>query len=176
MKALERLNKSLQKQGFESQNRPLENIVDFINRSIGCQLTTEQSLKQWIQSLEQYDTLFPANPSRDELHSLDIIDQVMAFIDNHFMSNIGIGQIAEQLNITPNYLSTLFHRKTGINFMAYLKKIRMLKAKELLADPTAQVHQVAQQVGYFSTRHFAKLFLEHYGCLPSEYRDRFKTR
>jgi len=176
MKTLERLKKSLRKESLKAQNHQLENLVDFINRSMGCQLASNQSPEQWVQMLEQYDVLFPANLPKDELQNMDIVDQVIAFMDEHFMSNIGIGQIAEQLNITPNYLSTLFHRKTGINFMSYLKKIRMLKAKELLTDPNIQVHQVAQQVGYFSTRHFARLFTEHYGCLPSEYRDRYKSQ
>ena len=176
IKALERLKKSLPKENPKAQNRQMENVVDFINRSIGCQLAADRAPKQWGEALEQYDVLPPANLPKDELQNTNIVDQVMAFIDEQFMSNIGIGQIAEQLNITPNYLSTLFHRKTGINFMAYLKKIRMLKAKELLEDPTIQIHQVAKQVGYFSTRHFARLFAEHYGCLPSEYRDRYKSQ
>jgi len=175
IKVLERLKKSFQKENFKVKDRQMENVVDFINRSIGCELTAGQSPKQWMQILEQYDVLFPANLPKDELQNTDIVDQMINFMNEHFMSNIGIGQIAEQLKITPNYLSTLFHRKTGINFMAYLKKIRMLKAKELLNDPTIQVHQVAKQVGYFSTRHFARLFAEHYGCLPSEYRDRSKA-
>ncbi|HLO31742.1 MAG TPA: helix-turn-helix transcriptional regulator, partial [Anaerolineales bacterium] len=175
IKALERLKKFLQKESFTTQPNQMENVIDFINRSIGCQLKADQGPRQWLQALEQYDLLFPANLPKDELQNTDIVDQVIAFVDEHYMSNIGIGQIAEHLKITPNYLSTLFHRKTGINFMAYLKKIRMLKAKELLADPNIQVHQVAQQVGYFSTRHFARLFAEHYGCLPSEYRDKYKT-
>ncbi len=176
IQALERLKKSLQKESFKPQDRQMENMVDFINRSVGCQLAADQSPKQWVKMLEQYDVLFPASLSKDEMQNTDIVDQVIAFVDEHFMSNIGIGQIAEQLKITPNYLSTLFHRKTGINFMAYLKKVRMLKAKELLVDPNIQVHQVARQVGYFSTRHFARLFAEHYGCLPSEYRDRYKNQ
>jgi two-component system response regulator YesN len=78
------------------------------------------------------------------------------------------------LNITPNYLSALFHRKTGTNFMSYLKKTRMLKAKELLADPNIQIQQVAEKVGYISARHFARLFAEYFGCLPSEYRDNLR--
>lgn len=176
IKALERLKKALQKENFKAQNRQMENMVAFVNRSVGCQLTIDQSPKQWIETLEQYDVLFPASLPKDELQNTNIVDQVIDFMDKHYMSNIGIGQIAEQLKITPNYLSTLFHRKTGINFMAYLKKIRMLKAKELLTDPNIQVHQVAEQVGYFSTRHFARLFAEHYGCLPSEYRDRYKKQ
>ena len=129
-----------------------------------------------MQVLEQYDVLFPASLPKEEFQNTDIVDQVIAFMHENYMTNIGIGQIAERLNITPNYLSTLFHKKTGINFLTYLKKIRMLKAKELLTDPNIQVHQVAEQVGYFSPRHFARLFAEHYGCLPSEYRDRHKVR
>lgn len=175
IKALERLKKSLRNMDAKIQKRYIANMTDFINRSIGCQLNAEQDPKQWVQTLEQYDQLFPTNLPKDETQNTDVIDQVMAFVDENFMSNIGIGQIAEQLNITPNYLSTLFHKKTGVNFMTYLKKIRMLKAKELLADPNIQVHQVAKQVGYFSTRHFARLFAEHYGCLPSEYRDKHKA-
>jgi two-component system response regulator YesN len=92
------------------------------------------------------------------------------------MFDVGIGQIAEQFHITPNYLSALFHKKTGTNFMSYLKWVRMLKAKELLTDPNIQIQQVAEQVGYSSTRHFARLFTEQFGCLPSEYRDNFKKR
>jgi two-component system response regulator YesN len=151
-------------------------MVTFLNQSIGSQLTAGQSPKEWVQVLEQYDVLFPAPLPKEEFQNTDIVDQVIAFMHENFMTNIGIGQIAEQLNITPNYLSTLFHKKTGINFMTYLKKIRMLKAKELLTDPNIQVHQVAEQVGYLSPRHFARLFAEHHGCLPSEYRDRHKGR
>jgi two-component system response regulator YesN len=176
IKSLEHLKKTVQRDMFRISERQRENIVTFLNQSIGTQLSAGQSTKQWVQALEQYDLLFPASLPKDEFQNTDIVDQVIAFMHENYMANIGIGQIAERLNITPNYLSTLFHKKTGINFLTYLKKIRMLKAKELLTDPNVQVHQVAEQVGYFSPRHFARLFAEHYGCLPSEYRDRHKVR
>jgi len=113
---------------------------------------------------------------KDEIQSAEVIDQVIAYIDRNYMSAISIGQIAERFYITPNYLSTLFHKKTGSTFMSYLKKIRLLKAKELLVDPNIQVQQVAERVGYLSVRHFARLFAEQFGCLPSKYRDQFKNR
>jgi two-component system response regulator YesN len=176
IKSLERLKKTFQGEILKVSDRQRENIVTFLKQSIGVQLSAAQSTKQWVQALEQYDVLFPASLPKEELQNTDIVDQVISFMHENYMVNIGIGQIAERLNITPNYLSTLFHKKTGINFLTYLKKIRMLKAKELLTDPHIQVHQVAEQVGYFSPRHFARLFVEHYGCLPSEYRDKHKVR
>jgi two-component system response regulator YesN len=175
IQSLERLKKTIQREIFKISDRERENIVTFLNQSIGSQLTAGQSPKQWVQVLEQYDVLFPASLPKEEFQNTAIVDRVIAFMHENYMTNIGIGQIAERLNITPNYLSTLFHKKTGINFMTYLQKIRMLKAKELLTDPNIQIHQVAEQVGYFSARHFARLFAEHYGCLPSEYRDRHKV-
>jgi len=175
VKALEHLKKSWQDENISSNPRLMEMVADFINYSTGCQLSTDQNPKQWRQLLEQHDELTWAEITKEEIQNKDMVDQVIAFMENNYMDNIGIGQISEQLKITPNYLSTMFHRKTGINFTAYLKKIRMLKAGELLTDPNIQIHQVAERVGYFSSRHFARLFSEHYGCLPSEYRDRLKA-
>jgi len=174
-KTLERLKGFFQDEKVTSNARVLEMSADFINHSIGCQLSADRAPNHWMQILEQHGEQSWAEMSRDELPGKDMVDQVITFMENNYMHNIGIGQISEQLKITPNYLSTLFHRKTGINFMTHLKKIRMLKARELLTDPGIQVHQVAKRVGYFSTRHFARLFAEHYGCLPSEYRDQRKT-
>jgi two-component system, response regulator YesN len=79
--------------------------------------------------------------------------------------------LAEVLQVTPNYLSSLFHKKQGITFVKYVTSIRMLKAKELLlTEPDCKVQEVAQRVGYLSSRHFTKLFVEQYGCYPSEIR------
>ena len=102
---------------------------------------------------------------------MDIVSQVISFVDQNYIFDIGIGQIARQLHITPNYLSTLFHKRTGTTFMRYLTQTRMLKAKELLTDPNVKIQQVAEQVGYSSARYFSKLFTKYVGCYPSEYRN-----
>jgi len=150
-------------------------LADFIYCSTQCQVLPNQSLRTWIQLLEEYgEKMFVENP-REDSQSSDIISQVISFVDQHYMHDVGIGQIAEHLHITPNYLSTLFHKKTGATFMVYLTETRMLRAKELLADPNIQIQQVAEQVGYTSARYFTKLFTEFVGCYPSEYRSRFRS-
>ncbi|UUZ83433.1 helix-turn-helix domain-containing protein [Paenibacillus sp. P26] len=105
----------------------------------------------------------------------DLVEQTLAFIDEHYMKEISIGEIAAKLGVTPNYLSDLFHQKTGTTFMKYVTRNRMLKAKELLADPSIQVQQAAEMVGYFSTRHFTKLFTAFEGRYPSEYKKKLNS-
>ncbi len=176
VKALQKLEKSLQGAGGSKRHFPANALTDFINRSLNCTLSAHQGVGEWIQVLQHHgEQLLDVRPN-EELQGTNLIDQLVKFVDDNYMQDIGIGQIAERLNITPNYLSTLFHKKTGTNFMSYLKNVRLHKAKELLSDPNMQIQQVAEQVGYFSTRHFARLFNEQFGQLPSEYRDRFKNR
>ncbi|WP_261305153.1 response regulator [Paenibacillus andongensis] len=100
----------------------------------------------------------------------DLIEHVIQYMEKHYMDDVGIGQIAHQLNVSANYLSMLFHKKTGTPFVKYLTNIRMLKAKELLLNTNLQVKQIAEKVGYYSTRHFTKLFVENCSSYPSDYR------
>jgi two-component system, response regulator YesN len=173
-KAIQRLKNACEGDDFKGEDRLKKSLSDFLNRSIGCQLAADHGMKDWVRELAQHYEFLPAETVKEDVRHTDIIEQVIAFTDNNYMYNIGIGQIAEQLKITPNYLTTLFHRKTGIKFTAFLKQIRLQRARELLTNPAIQVQQVAEQVGYSSTRHFARLFSEYYGCLPSEFRDGFK--
>lgn len=99
----------------------------------------------------------------------NIIDQTIRYINANYMLNIGIAQIANQLNVTPNYLSSLFHKKTGESYMNYLTKTRMLKARELLLSADApHTGQVARQVGYYTVNYFSKLYKEYFGVSPSQ--------
>ncbi len=98
----------------------------------------------------------------------DLVSQVVEFVRGSYMRDIGIGQIAFHLGVTPNYLSSLFHREQGLTFVRYLTRLRMEKARELLAAPGALVQDVARAVGYASARHFSRLFQRQFGEHPSE--------
>jgi len=176
MKAVQQLERVLSDASFWRNGSAMKELGNTFYRGMGCQIPAGQIQKPWVRSLQQHGERLLSDMPRDELQTVDMVNQVIAFLDKNYMRDISIGQIADQFNITPNYLSTLFHKKTGTNFMNYLKRTRMLKAKELLSDPNIQVQQVAEKVGYASARHFARLFAEQFDCLPSEYRDRHKTR
>jgi two-component system response regulator YesN len=174
IKALHNCRRALCDVALIEDSHLKEALADFICCSMHCQVVLNQNVKSWIQALEDHGERMLGESHKEAGHNPDVISQIISFVDQNYMYDIGIGQIAEQLHMTPNYLSTLFHKKTGSTFMVYLTKTRMLRAKELLADPHIQIQQVAEQVGYSSARYFTKLFTESVGCYPSEYRSRFK--
>ncbi len=138
----------------------------FLCHTLPCQVTAEQDAAEWKRILQACgEQRLIAQPKKDQG---DMIAQVILFIEQNYSSDISITEIAESMQVTPNYLSALFHKKIGITFIKYLTKIRLLRAKELLADPEMRVQQVAELVGYTSTRHFTKIFTSYFGYYPSE--------
>lgn len=99
----------------------------------------------------------------------DLVDQAILFINSNYMHNIGIAQIAGLLKVTPNYLSALFHKKTGESYMRFLTRTRMQKARELLlTSENPKISQVSRQVGYYTVNYFTKLYKEYFGLSPSQ--------
>ena len=52
-----------------------------------------------------------------------------------YKSDIGLAQVADELGLTPNYLSSEFKAYTGVNFTDYITRLRMNSACELLKTP-----------------------------------------
>lgn len=79
------------------------------------------------------------------MYQQDTISQVRKYIDENYMSDISLAAIAELFDLTPNYLSKLFHNKTGQKFIDYLTAIRIQNAKSIfLQNCNANVNEAGR--------------------------------
>ena len=99
-----------------------------------------------------------------------IIARAKEYIYTHYQDNIRLVDVADQVYLTPGYFGVFFKKETGVTFSAYLIQVRIEKAKEMLRDTRYNVSEVAYAVGYQDVRHFSRLFKEHVGLVPKEYR------
>lgn len=149
-------------------------IAEFIFVSLEIPVDVHFSPQSLLEALmNQGEILLKQIASKDKQQYVDLATKVCSIVEKHYMEDIGIGKIAEQLFVTPNYLSSIFRQKVGITFMEYLTRSRMLKAKELLLISETKVQQVAIKVGYSSSRHFSRLFKEFTGFYPSEFQVKY---
>jgi len=167
--AVNELETALDNEGLPCQVEK-HSVNRFLTYNVGVSLAEDASSDAVIRSLRRLGETMLLDKKHKEPHAADLVEQVIQYIENHYMDDIGIGQIAHQLQVTANHLSMLFHKKAGVTFVKYVTNIRMLKAKELLLNTNLQVKQIAEQVGYYSTRHFTKLFTEYYDSYPSDFR------
>lgn len=84
---------------------------------------------------------------------------------------VSLQHIAEQVQLTPQYLSGLFKTETGQNFTDYVLEIRMDKAKRLLKETNLKIYEVASYCGYASPKHFNNTFKQIIGKTPNEFRE-----
>ncbi|ADN01780.1 helix-turn-helix domain-containing protein [Spirochaeta thermophila] len=103
--------------------------------------------------------------SRDEDH--DPVRRALAFVKEHYTRPLSVSMVASYLNLTPNYFSFLFHRRTGKRFSEYLMELRLIKARDFLLSGYS-VKEAALAVGYASVRHFSRMYRRFFGRYPSE--------
>ena len=92
------------------------------------------------------------------------------YIQGNYMNPISLEEVSEIVGFNASYFSTLFKKETGSNFLEYLTKVRMDKAKELLKETKLSVSAICEEVGYNDLKHFTKSFSKVAGIKPNEYR------
>ncbi len=99
-----------------------------------------------------------------------VIKRAINYIREHYQEGLTQEEVASVLDITPEYLSTLFNREMGINFSVFLKQFRISHAKRLLKGTDMKVYEIAGAVGYSDPKYFQRVFKEEIGVSPGEYR------
>lgn len=100
-----------------------------------------------------------------------VAEQVINYIEDHYSEKISLDQIAENMYLSPFYISRIFKGETGATPIRHLINLRLEKAKALLEDGyQGSIQEVAALVGYDDAYHFSKLFKKRYGFSPSQAR------
>ena len=116
------------------------------------------------------EVLKQENTKRQDISNY-IILKVIQYVRDHYKEKIVLEQVAEQMGVTPEYLSTLFNREVKENFSVFLKRFRISHAKRLLAGTQLKIYEVAQEVGYSDAKYFTRVFKEEEGISPGDYRE-----
>lgn len=98
-----------------------------------------------------------------------VIREMLHTMEESYGMRIGLDTFAEKFRMTPEYLSNLFAKETGMTFSNYLKKIRIEKAKELILNTDMKIYEVACSVGYPDQKYFSKVFKEYTGVSAKQF-------
>lgn len=97
--------------------------------------------------------------------------KILGFIESNYTQDLSLDQLAEHLNLHPNYISSLFSKETGTTFVQYLSTVRIREAKKQLAEfPHLPVNWIGSRVGFENRHYFNKVFKKYTGMTPGQYR------
>ncbi|GFZ92010.1 AraC family transcriptional regulator [Paenibacillus marchantiophytorum] len=101
-----------------------------------------------------------------------IVRGIQKLIETHYDQPLSLHQIADSHYMNTDYVSRLFKKTTGQNFVDYLTDFRIHKSKELLKLSSYKNYEVAQMVGYEDYRYFSQIFKKKTGMTIGEYREK----
>ena len=99
-----------------------------------------------------------------------MIRAALDYINEHFHENISPMDVAENINISKNYLCDIFKKELGVTFINYVTNLRIEKAKEYLTGTDMKMYEVSNAVGYNDYAYFSQIFKKHTGKTLSSYR------
>ena len=147
------------------------NIFDYLLKPIDEQELAAALSAMAIQAgQKQQPGLISDQTVFSEENTGGLAQRALSYIRLHFSDPISLTSVAEEIGVSPAYLSTVFHREIGASYSRTLLKFRMEEAARQLTGTNLQVQQIAQNVGFFSAKHFTRVFREYYHASPMEYR------
>jgi two-component system response regulator YesN len=99
-----------------------------------------------------------------------LIQRIHTYIQDHYKEKLNRNTLASEFYLAPEYLSKLYHKKTGQYLKDYIRKYRIERAKELLRHEDIRICDVADAVGIDNFSYFTTLFKNYEGRTPAEYR------
>lgn len=99
------------------------------------------------------------------------VQRAVLLIDGDLSADLSLSALAQRLNVSRSYLSTLFKEQTGMTLTQYVTRQRLRYARKLLKTTRLQVQTVAAYCGILDMHYFTKLFRQEVGMTPRQYRD-----
>ena len=87
--------------------------------------------------------------------------------------NFGVGDLASELNISNSMLYRKLTNSINLSPNMFIKKMRLIKAVELLEETTLNVSEISGECGFSDISYFGQTFKKEYGVSPSTYRRNF---
>jgi two-component system response regulator YesN len=135
-------------------------------------ISKTQSYSSALQIFEKWiDTAVNAIEENNNSNTELIIKRANKYIEENYMDDLTLEKVAEVVFLSPVYLSRVYKKKMGINFIDYITKIRIERSKELLSNKNLKVYEISNLVGYKNLKYFYKIFKNYTGYTPNTYRE-----
>ena len=99
----------------------------------------------------------------------EIIRKAQQFISNHVQEKLSVPMVAKGVDVSPSYLTALFHKHLQISPGEYIRRIKLQQSKQMIREGNLNFTEIAASLQYSTVHHFSRQFKEKFGLTPTEY-------
>ena len=123
--------------------------------------------------LLNYISLLADNANRwasGDLYQNEIIEKAQEFINDNYREQIRLSDIANAVNLSPNYFHTIFSKNCGKTPRQYLEDYRISVAKKLLLTTKLTLEDIAERCGFETQQYLTTVFKAQTGFSPAQFK------
>jgi len=99
----------------------------------------------------------------------EIIRNAQQYISAHVREKLSVPQVAKMVDVSPSYLTALFHKNLQISPGEYIRRIKLQESKQMIREDNLNFTEIAAALQYSTVHHFSRQFKEKFGLTPTEY-------
>ena len=99
----------------------------------------------------------------------EIIRKAQMYISSHIREKLSVPLVARQVDVSPSYLTALFHKNLQISPGEYIRRIKLQESKQMIRENDLNFTEIAAALQYSTVHHFSRQFKEKFGITPTEY-------
>ena len=99
----------------------------------------------------------------------EIIRRAQQYIGEHVEKKLSVPMVAGGVDVSPSYLTALFHKHLQISPGEYIRRIKLQKSKQMIREGNLNFTEIASALQYSTVHHFSRQFKEKFGLTPTEY-------
>ena len=104
------------------------------------------------------------------LHSEnEIIRRAQQYVSAHLREKLSVPLVARKVDVSPSYLTALFHKHLDISPGEYIRRVKLQESKRLIREGRMNFTEIAAALQYSTVHHFSRQFKEKFGITPTEY-------
>ncbi len=151
-----------------AQDGDLQSLFESFEKRLNTSGTIADLISIFLESLQRLLALSlkPAQTSQTFR-----FEMVRKYINQNFSQDLKLENVARENGFSISVLGRGFKKITGMGFSAYLRKVRIEKAGELLSSTALPIAQVSQECGFNNLQYFFDVFKRSTGKTPQEFRN-----
>ena len=99
----------------------------------------------------------------------EIVRRAMQHISTHVREKLSVPIVAKNVDVSPSYLTSLFHKHLQISPGEYIRRIKLQESKQMIREGSMNFTEISEALQYSTVHHFSRQFKEKFGITPTEY-------
>lgn len=99
----------------------------------------------------------------------EIVRQAQQYVSAHIREKLSVPLLARQVDVSPSYLTALFHKNLQISPGEYIRRSKLQESKQMIRENDLNFTEIAAALQYSTVHHFSRQFKEKFGITPTEY-------